>query len=114
MSTFSCITVNNLEEISLIAGSKYTINFYVYSTAGSASALAGTTCTCKIYAYGYPETTLLTLTGVKSGTVTNLFTSTLTPAQTTGSAGKYIYQPIIVDVDGSVYKDGQGIMTILP
>ena len=107
-------TINSLTEISFIAGTEYILTFDVYDINMSPLSLSGSTCTWTLSPYGQPEYAILTKTGNISGSIPNEFSITLGLADTETLSGKYVQQPIVVDITGNENRPSQGILTIIP
>jgi len=107
-------TINSLGEISFIAGTEYTLIFDVYDINGSPLSLSGSTCTWTLSPYGQPEYAIMTKTGIISGSISNEFSITLGLTDTETLSGKYIQQPIVVDILGNENRPAQGVLTLIP
>lgn len=106
--TFS--SLNTLNAISFIAGSNFTLKFNVVNQSGSPISLSTATCTWRMSPFGN-DYTILQKTG--SVIATNTFAVLLTSADTAGLSGKFIHQPTIAFVDGTVFIPAQGTITLL-
>lgn len=118
-STLQCITVNDLTEMSFIAGSEKSLEFNIYDSTGSPLSLNG--CTVKWYLFPYGEPTASVITKVSGGSgitisasPNNLFTVTVIGSDTLQLEGKYIQQPVIIDSATSEFRPSQGIINIFP
>ncbi len=110
---FPNIVVNDLTEFSFNAGSDQTLTFNVFDSGSNAFSLAGATVTWKLAPYGQ-STSILTKTGVLSGSPTNQFSVYLDYSDTSDLSGKYAYQYTVVAVSGSYFNPSQGTMYINP
>ena len=111
-ASYACITVNNLEKFSFIAGNEYTLTFTVEDSTGSPVDLSASTLSWAMMPYGQTDAVL-----TKSGSLTatqNEFNVVLLSSDTSGSYGTFIHQPIIEDFSGSIFRPGQGIIVISP
>ena len=113
MSTFSCITINDLEQIQFIAGTEYLLTFSVYDASGSPVNLSTATTSWVMSPYG-ESVAALTKSGSVSGSVANNFMVTLYAGDTSGSSGVFIHQPVIVDFGGGEFRPSQGKILITP
>ena len=111
-STFSCMDLNNLEEVSFISGTKYIFTYYVYDENNSPLDITTATLRWRMAYYGKPSTTILEKIGVPIGTPNNEFTVALIKADTENLEGKFIYQPSVkIGIDENI--PSQGIITII-
>lgn len=113
MSFFESLSVNTLDAFSFIAGTEQVLTFDVYDS-GFPVNLVSSTCTWALSPFGRPNDITLTKNGVLSGTPANEFKITLLTTDSLALAGKYIHQPIVRVLSGSVYRVGQGVITIVP
>jgi hypothetical protein len=106
-------SLNNLSEISFVAGTEKLLTFTVYNEDGvTLLNISSGSATWKLCQYGEFQTTILT----KTGTVINAnqFTVLLDPVDTETLSGKYIQQIIVIDNSGKTFVPGQGIIIISP
>jgi hypothetical protein len=114
-NVFSCIDINNLEEIAMIGGDQQTIIVQVLDeTTGSPVDLSSATTSIVFSTYGQPDSVVLTKSGSVSGSYNNYFTSTLLLNDTKYLSGMYTYQPVVVDHTGQEFRTGQGLIMIAP
>jgi hypothetical protein len=113
MAYISYQDLNSLNEISLIAGTEYTLNYTVYDEDGvNLADLGGATIELAISPFGQTDYCVIQKTGTMTGTGT--FTVVLSSADTASLSGKYIQQPIITAFSGAEYRPAQGTIIILP
>ena len=106
--TFS--DLNNMSEISFVAGTTYTLEFVIYDEDGDPLDISGTDCTWNLAPFG-TDYAILTKTG--NVITTNSFEIVLSPIDTRDlSNGKYTHQPTIVFSNGVEVVPAQGIITI--
>ncbi len=113
-TTFSCITINGLEEVAFIAGSDYVFTFDVLDENNSPVDISTATLKWRMAYYGQTTAAVLEKTGVYSVTPINRFTVTLGKIDTENYSGKFVHQPIIIDTSAKEYRPSQGIITIIP
>lgn len=111
MSYTSFQTINNLEEMSFIAGTKMTLEFDFYDEAGSPIDISDFDCYWQLAPYGRPGDRILNITGTI--TATNKFTVEFDD-ETSSLSGKYIHQPVLIDILNVEQRPVQGIITIIP
>ena len=111
--------INNLEELSLIAGTKYDLTFSIYQN-GELISLIGATVNWILSHYGSTEEVLTKAGTILLTTMSPFGTSSLgveiilEPEDTINLRGKFIQQLSITDFDGSTFIPVQGVVTILP
>ncbi len=112
MTNTSYSSINALDEFIIIGGSDFTFSFTVLEDDGSNADLTGATCTLKVAPYGQPTSVITTLTGSVTlpNTVSYVFPATTNELMT---AGKYMYQPIILDSVGKYYHPKQGVFMLV-
>ncbi len=114
-STFDCLTVNDLAPITFIAGTEQTLNYYVYDqTTGCALDLSTSQCSVVISPYGNPNYIAIEVSGSTLGTPVNKFYAVISGCASSALSGKFIQQPKIIDLDGSIFRPSQGIVNITP
>lgn len=104
--------INSLEEFGFIAGTPYTLNYNVYEQDGITPLdMGGGTMKWTLSPYGQNYSVL-----EKNGSITGIGTCQvqLTTADTETLAGKYIQQPVIISFSGQEYRQGQGVILIIP
>ena len=111
--TTSYSAINTIDEFSIIGGNDINLKFTVTDKDGAAVDLTNATCTLKISPYAKPNSVITTLIGNVT-TPTNVVVYTL-PGSTTELmvGGKYMYQPIIVDVNDKVFRPKQGTFVLV-
>lgn len=115
MSYSAYESINSLEEVKFIAGTEYTFEYSLYDENGSPISLAGSTCKLVLCPYGQPEVTTLVKTGAVQTDPTNKYIVVLSSNDTKNiSGGKYIQQPLIIDISGAEVRLAQGVVTIIP
>ena len=113
MSITSYDAINNLQEISMIAGNDKILSFSVYQEDQiNPLDIANGYVTWTLCPYGEYNIKVLEKAGVITGL--NTFTITLTEEDTITLSGKYIQQPTVVDSNGSTFRPGQGVLIISP
>jgi len=113
MSYTSYSSINNLEEISFVAGTKYTLHFNFYDSAGAAIDISSFTCKWQIAPVGRAHEGIPTLDLTGTIESTNGFYINL-DENTASLSGKYIHQPILIDINADEQRPVQGIITIIP
>lgn len=109
---FPCVEINTLPEFVMIAGSDELLEFTLFYPDGTPINLEGSTVTWTLAPYGQLDYTVCELPGLIS--LPNVFTVNLRTEDTIDlEHGKYIQQPVIIDVTGEENRIGQGIITIL-
>jgi hypothetical protein len=111
--SFSCISINSLEEISFIAGDHFVLTFTVFDENGDLVNLNGAVAKWVLSIYGNTSIAILQKTGVLTDPTNGVFTVTLLYNDTFTLGGKYIQQPVITDYSGKIFRPGQGIVTIV-
>lgn len=115
MSYSSTCTVNNLDDLTIIAGNNIVLTFDVIDdVSGSALDLGSDTIVWNLSPYGQPDVVILTKSGVIDSVVTGRFTVTLETSDTENLSGKYKQQPSITDILGESYFPAQGNVIIIP
>jgi len=116
VETYSNLTVNNLAEISFIAGNYYELLFDIYSGTGSPIDVSSASCIWTLAPFGQPDTATLTVTGSQlvAGSSVNRFRVKVWPDDTKTLSGKYIQQPVFISVPGAEYRPCQGVIYIKP
>ena len=108
--------LNNMEAVSFIAGTNYIFKFDLYASPGDDDPieLTGKTFQWKLSPFGQKSYVAIEKedSDFTSPTITRKQLM-LEVDDTIDLAGKYIQQPIITDADGTVYRPGQGIVTIV-
>jgi hypothetical protein len=104
--------LNNLPELSFIAGTDKVLTFTCYDEDSSLLDITGGTVLWYLCPFGQYGVNILTVSGVVA--TANTFTVTLTAVDTLSLSGKYIQQVVITDFDGYTFRPGQGIVLILP
>jgi len=115
MSYTSYETLNNLGEVSFIAGTEYEFTFHYFTDSSllNPADLTGFTCVFRMALYG--QTTVLTKAVNGVVTLPNIVTVTLATADTEALFGKYLYQPVLQETATSKdYILGQGTIIISP
>jgi hypothetical protein len=117
MSSNSFDSLNNLDDLSFVAGTDKTLTFSVYEEDGvtplninSGSAL------WRICLYGEFKTTIFEKAGSVSGTTitVGLTSSDTLSINSSNIPKKFIQQIIVTDNDGKVFIPGQGSVIISP
>lgn len=114
MSTFDCLTVNDLAPFTFIGGTEQVLEFDIYDNAGQVLDLSSATCSWIMSPYGNPNFATLSLTGVISASPVNRFTVTISGSTTQLLSGKFTHQPKIIDLDGAEYRPSQGLISVIP
>ena len=114
MGFFDNLTVNNLDSFSFIAGTVQILRFNVVDGSGNGINVSGADCGWLMSPLGQPNIITLNKDATPAGTPNNQFSVTLTSADTLTLSGKYIQQPVLLDLGGSAYRVGQGIINIIP
>jgi len=117
MARLSYSNLNAIEEIAFIAGTNYILQFQLYSSPdgdGDPIELTGKTFEWKLAPYGQKNYVALTKED-DDFTSPDSITKQLLLAEedTENLSGKYFHQLIITDADGTIYRPGQGIITII-
>ena len=107
-------TVNTLEEIYMIAGSKHTLYYDIYDENDAPMDMSGASIELRICEFGRPGTVALTKGGEYVGSSTNRFRVELDSEDTAHLSGKYVQQPVVIDYLGQEYLPAQGYITIAP
>lgn len=111
--TLSNNQINDLPEISFIAGNETELNFTIYTSDGNFANLTGATVTWKLAPYG-SSVSVLTKNGVVDATPSSgKFVVTLEYADTSLLSGKYIQQYATAN-SSNTYLPSQGIVNIIP
>ena len=107
-------TVNNLPAFSFIGGTDKILTFNAYEEDGfSPLDLTGATVNWVMCPYGEYSQKTLEISGDLSTTLTS-FTVEIPAEDTLALSGKFIQQVIITDVDGNIFRPGQGEIIIIP
>lgn len=114
MTQVSYSTLNNLQEVSFIAGHTYSFDFNIYQN-GEMVTMVGKSLEWRLAPYGEKNYVSLVKTEGDGVVDVDSFTKrvTLSPSDTENLSGKFVQQPIVTDFDGNVFKPGQGIVVIL-
>jgi len=112
MTSPFCSTINDLPEISFIAGDYKEINFIVYTSGCTLYNLTDATIAWKLAPFGQ-RTSVLTKNVTSTSPVSGEFKVVL-GADTIGLGGKYNQQYTITDSSGSPHTPSQGIVNIIP
>ena len=107
-------TVNTLEEIYMIAGSKHTLYYDIYDENDAPMDMSGASIELRICEFGRPSNVTLIKSGEYIGSPINRFCVELDSEDTVHLSGKYIQQPIIIDYLEQEYLPAQGYITIAP
>ena len=108
--------LNNLEEISFIGGTEYTLEFTVYDEDSVAIDISTATIVWNMSYYGQQDVNVITYNLSGGITITDIseFEVVLDGSDTINLSGKFVHQAVITDFDGTPFVPGQGIITILP
>lgn len=116
MSRTSYSVLNNMEPVQFIAGTDRIFQFQLLASDGDGLPieLTGKTFQWKLAPYGEKSYAVIEKEDADF-TSPDITTKqlVLAAADSENLAGKYVQQPIITDADGTVYRPGQGIVTIL-
>jgi hypothetical protein len=108
-------SLNNLGEVSFIAGTEFpfTMNFYTDSSHLNPADLTDYTAELRLALFGQPTTLAVSVNGTL--TLPNIFDFVLATADTESlPPGKYIYQPVLLDtLTSQNYILGQGTIILL-
>lgn len=105
--------LNSLEDLNMIAGSTWTLNFTIYEQDGTTLLdLTGGSTAYRLSPLGDSENTVLD----KAGTVTGvgLWNVVLETDDTVDLSGVFVAQPRAVDFGGDIFIPAQGRVVILP
>ena len=109
---FPCLEINTLSEFVMIAGSDELLEFELFYKDAEPINLEGSTVMWTLAPYGQLDYTVCEIPG--KIILPNKFTVNLTTSDTIDlEHGKYIQQPVVIDVTGEENRLGQGIITIL-
>lgn len=111
MKTFSNVTINNLSEISFIAGSYKEIYFGLTLSSGSPLDISNISFVWLLCPYNEPDYIVLQKNATISG---SCFAVSLLSTETENLSGKYIQMPMIDGYKSYDYRLGQGIVNIIP
>lgn len=107
-----CSELNQLADFALIAGTPETLEFFFYMNDGTPIDLSQATAKWRLCYLGQYDYSVAEIAGeIFDG---NGVVVKLTTADTANLSGKYIQQPVLIDVTGQEYIYQQGIVTILP
>jgi hypothetical protein len=106
--------INNLEETLFIAGNEVTFWFAVTDENNQPIDLSSTDCSWVMCQHGDPDHAILVKTGVISALEPHKFSIKLNSVDTIDLGGRYLHQPIVVDLNGSVFRPGQGNIVVVP
>ena len=107
-----CLEVNTLPEFVMIAGNSELLEFTVFNSKGEPVDLTGSTIKWTLAPYGQLDNIMRE--PENPGEIPNVFTVDLQTQFTIDlEHGKYIQQPVIIDLTGEQNRLGQGIITIL-
>ena len=107
-------TVNTLEEIYMIAGSKHTLYYDIYDENDAPMDMSGASIELRICEFGRPSNVTLIKSGEYIGSPINRFRVELDSEDTAHLSGKYVQQPIVTDYLEQEYLPAQGYITIAP
>jgi hypothetical protein len=106
-------TVYDLADFTFIAGTEQEFTFDIYDSGSAPLSLNSTTCTWELSHYA-SASSVLTKSGTTSGS-SNRMTVILDSVDTAGLSGRFVHQPVIAMIGGSViYRPSQGLITIAP
>ena len=106
--------INYLEDLTLIAGSSWQINFTTFEEDGvTAQDMTGGSASFRIAPLGDSSNTEVNLTGVFTDITNGEWYVLLTSSDTSGLSGVFTGQPRLIDYTGDVFLPGQGRITIL-
>lgn len=114
-----CLAVNTLYEFVMIAGDSELLEFSVFNSKGEPVDLTGSTIKWTLAPYGQLDNNVCEIAGImrepeNPGEIPNVFTVDLQTQFTIDlEHGKYIQQPVIIDLTGEQNRLGQGVITIL-
>lgn len=114
-----CLEVNTLPEFVMIAGNSELLEFTVFNSKNEPVDLTGSTIKWTLAPYGQLDNNVCEIAGImrepeNPGEIPNVFTVDLQTQFTIDlEHGKYIQQPVIIDLTGEQNRLGQGIITIL-
>jgi hypothetical protein len=111
-TTFPFLSINDLPEFIMIAGSNQKLFFSIFTSACVAVNLSGASGTWRMAYYGNSAATL-SKNLIFSGS-SNIVEVDLEPVDTSSLSGKFIHQPTIIDSSGSIHRPSQGIISIIP
>jgi hypothetical protein len=111
-STYS--QINSLSETLFIAGNEITLEFAVYDEGNQPVNLLSTQCSWAMCQIGDPNHAVLTKDGTINAEDEHKFTVKLTSSETLNLSGRYLHQPIVVDLNGSVFRPAQGHIIVVP
>ena len=107
-------TVNTLEEIYMIAGSKHTLYYDIYDENDAPMDMSGASIELRICEFGRPSNVTLIKSGEYTGSPINRFRVELDSEDTAHLSGKYVQQPIVTDYLEQEHLPAQGYITIAP
>ena len=105
--------LNAMEDLELIAGNTYTLNFTCYEEDGTTLLdLSGGSVAYRVAPLGDPDNTVID----KAGTITavGLWNVVLETSDTDELSGVFVGQPRLVDFQADVFLPAQGRVVILP
>ena len=105
------IDINNLEEVSFIAGNTYHLDFPAYDENGNGLDISTGSCRWALSPYGEPNVVILQKEGVF--TSTGSFRITLDAEDTRNLSGKFMHQASLRDWNGKRFIPSQGVITIV-
>lgn len=111
---FSCLTINEVEEISFIGGTAFTIVQTAYDASSSPIDLTYGTNYLVISTYGQPNNVVATISGSVSGSVTNQVTYLIDSSLSGSLSGLYLQQAVNYDVNGTEFRPEQGLLMVKP
>ena len=113
MSIISYDTLNNLQEISFIAGSSKLLTFECYMQDGiNPLNISNGYAKWVLCPYGEYDVSILEKEGILI--TANSFTVQLNSTDSLSLSGKYIQQITVMDSAGNIFKPGQGVVIVLP
>ena len=108
MSNTSYSEINNLEEISFIAGNDFTFKYEAFDDDGLPLDISGATTYLLLSPYGQPDYTEVQVSGTVTGV--NTFQCVLTSTLSKDLSGWYVQQPVMVSFGGTEYRPSQGLI----
>jgi len=103
--------INSMEDLGLIAGNTFTLEFEFYDQNNVALDLTGGSVSYRLAPLARPNATILDITG----TITGLNTAEiiLSTSDTEGLGGEYIGQPRLADFQGDLFIPAQQEVIII-